>query len=396
MVQREVADRFFAEPSTKAYGAVSVLVQLAARRTGFHPVARTVFRPPPNVDSALVAFRRVAAAGATSSGSRPSSRPRSRTGARRCRTRSRSPGSPTASSAAAALESIGRPAGDAGRGARAGGVRGARPRRSVNARARVGEDQSRARRRPGPRGREARGRDRAAADRPRRPRRDRGRAEPAGDRLRRRHARSRRARPRSPRPQASSRAGGRRSRSGSRSRPASAAAAPTPRPRFGSPTTRFAAPLPGERLRALAATLGADVPFFLTAGPQLGRGDGSELEPLELPQDYWVVLALPHGAGKDSTAAVYRSFDERDGAQGWEDRRARSRAGARRRAAPARPRRPAAERPRLLAAGRRAAPSWARSAPTSAAPARPSTGSSITGATPRRRGVRCGAPRARG
>src|SRR5687767_15774712 len=60
MVQREVADRFFAEPSTKQYGAVSVLVQLAARRTGFHPVARTVFRPPPNVDSALVAFRRVA------------------------------------------------------------------------------------------------------------------------------------------------------------------------------------------------------------------------------------------------------------------------------------------------------------------------------------------------
>jgi len=59
MVQREVADRFFAAPSTKAYGAVSVLVQLAAERTGFHPVSRTVFRPPPNVDSALVAFRRV-------------------------------------------------------------------------------------------------------------------------------------------------------------------------------------------------------------------------------------------------------------------------------------------------------------------------------------------------
>jgi 16S rRNA (adenine1518-N6/adenine1519-N6)-dimethyltransferase len=58
MVQREVADRFFAAPRTKAYGAVSVLVQLAAERTGFHPVSRTVFRPPPNVDSALVAFRR--------------------------------------------------------------------------------------------------------------------------------------------------------------------------------------------------------------------------------------------------------------------------------------------------------------------------------------------------
>jgi len=60
MVQREVADRFFAEPRTKAYGAVSVFVRLNARRTGFHPVARTVFRPPPNVDSALVAFERVA------------------------------------------------------------------------------------------------------------------------------------------------------------------------------------------------------------------------------------------------------------------------------------------------------------------------------------------------
>jgi 16S rRNA (adenine1518-N6/adenine1519-N6)-dimethyltransferase len=58
MVQREVADRFFAVPGTKAYGAVSVLVQLAAERTGFHAISRTVFRPQPNVDSALVAFRR--------------------------------------------------------------------------------------------------------------------------------------------------------------------------------------------------------------------------------------------------------------------------------------------------------------------------------------------------
>jgi 16S rRNA (adenine1518-N6/adenine1519-N6)-dimethyltransferase len=58
MVQREVADRFFARPGTKEYGAVSVLIQLAAERTGFHAVSRTVFRPPPNVDSALVAFIR--------------------------------------------------------------------------------------------------------------------------------------------------------------------------------------------------------------------------------------------------------------------------------------------------------------------------------------------------
>jgi 16S rRNA (adenine1518-N6/adenine1519-N6)-dimethyltransferase len=58
MVQREVADRFFAQPGTKAYGGVSVLVQLVAKRTGFHAVSREVFRPRPNVESALVAFRR--------------------------------------------------------------------------------------------------------------------------------------------------------------------------------------------------------------------------------------------------------------------------------------------------------------------------------------------------
>jgi 16S rRNA (adenine1518-N6/adenine1519-N6)-dimethyltransferase len=59
MVQREVADRFFAREGTKSYGAVSVLVRLAAERTGFHPVSRNVFRPRPNVESALVAFRRI-------------------------------------------------------------------------------------------------------------------------------------------------------------------------------------------------------------------------------------------------------------------------------------------------------------------------------------------------
>jgi 16S rRNA (adenine1518-N6/adenine1519-N6)-dimethyltransferase len=58
MVQREIADRFFAPPSSPSYGAVSVLVQLVAERTGFRPVSRSVFRPRPNVDSALVAFRR--------------------------------------------------------------------------------------------------------------------------------------------------------------------------------------------------------------------------------------------------------------------------------------------------------------------------------------------------
>ena len=81
-------------------------------------------------------------------------------------------------------------------------------------------------------------------------------------------------------------------------------------------------PLTNARLHALAAGLGADCPFFLTSGPQLGTGDGSELAPLDLPQDYWVLLFLPHGAAKASTTAVYRTFDEREAAGGFEERRA--------------------------------------------------------------------------
>jgi 4-diphosphocytidyl-2-C-methyl-D-erythritol kinase len=81
-------------------------------------------------------------------------------------------------------------------------------------------------------------------------------------------------------------------------------------------------PLAAADLHELAAHLGADVPFFLADGPQLGTGDGSELEPLELPQDYAVVLVVPHGVRKDSTAGVYRDFDSRGGESGFETRRA--------------------------------------------------------------------------
>lgn len=76
-----------------------------------------------------------------------------------------------------------------------------------------------------------------------------------------------------------------------------------------------------ERLQELAAGLGADVPFFLAEGPQLGEGDGSTLTPLDLPQSYTVLILLPDGRAKHSTAAVYAAFDERDGASGYEERR---------------------------------------------------------------------------
>ena len=82
----------------------------------------------------------------------------------------------------------------------------------------------------------------------------------------------------------------------------------------------LAEPLQPARLRELARGLGADVPFFLEQGPQLATGDGSLLEPLELPQDYTVLLLLPHGVTKESTGAVYDRFDR---AAGFEQRLAR-------------------------------------------------------------------------
>jgi 4-diphosphocytidyl-2-C-methyl-D-erythritol kinase len=80
-------------------------------------------------------------------------------------------------------------------------------------------------------------------------------------------------------------------------------------------------PLPAEELRSLAARIGADVPFFLVDGPQLGSGDGSELVPLDLPQDFWIVVLLPHGTTKTSTADVYAAFDARRDVPGFAERR---------------------------------------------------------------------------
>jgi 4-diphosphocytidyl-2-C-methyl-D-erythritol kinase len=85
-------------------------------------------------------------------------------------------------------------------------------------------------------------------------------------------------------------------------------------------------PLPSERLHELAAQVGADVPFFLRDGPQLGTGDGSSLEPLELPQDFAVLLLLPQDARKQSTAEVYAAFDRRGGEVGFAARAAELRA----------------------------------------------------------------------
>jgi 4-diphosphocytidyl-2-C-methyl-D-erythritol kinase len=83
----------------------------------------------------------------------------------------------------------------------------------------------------------------------------------------------------------------------------------------------LAEPLAQETLIRIAARVGADVPFFLAPGPQLGTGDGTGLEPLDLPLDYHIVLLLPTGEAKVSTAAVYDAFDQRAGEEGFEARR---------------------------------------------------------------------------
>jgi len=79
-------------------------------------------------------------------------------------------------------------------------------------------------------------------------------------------------------------------------------------------------PLGPQELHGIAARVGADVPFFLHDGPQLGTGDGTQLEPLDLPQDFAVLLLRPRGATKSATADVYAAFDRRDGPAGYEER----------------------------------------------------------------------------
>jgi 16S rRNA (adenine1518-N6/adenine1519-N6)-dimethyltransferase len=62
MVQREVADRLRAAPGSRAYGAPSVLVQLACEVGLLRAVDRAVFTPRPRVDSALLRLVRRAPA----------------------------------------------------------------------------------------------------------------------------------------------------------------------------------------------------------------------------------------------------------------------------------------------------------------------------------------------
>ena len=59
MVQREVAERFCAEPGTDAFGAVSLKIASLARARIVGAVPRAVFLPQPKVDSSLVSIERL-------------------------------------------------------------------------------------------------------------------------------------------------------------------------------------------------------------------------------------------------------------------------------------------------------------------------------------------------
>lgn len=57
MIQKEVAQRISAEPSTKAYGSLSIAVQYYAEAETLFIVPKTVFRPQPNVESAIISLK---------------------------------------------------------------------------------------------------------------------------------------------------------------------------------------------------------------------------------------------------------------------------------------------------------------------------------------------------
>jgi 4-diphosphocytidyl-2-C-methyl-D-erythritol kinase len=73
---------------------------------------------------------------------------------------------------------------------------------------------------------------------------------------------------------------------------------------------------PMTLLREVGATIGADVPFFLSGGTALGLGRGEEIYPLvDLPPHFVVIVRPPFGV---STAEAYAWYDE-DRASGQRD-----------------------------------------------------------------------------
>ena len=278
MVQREVADRFFAAAEHEG----------VRRRLGARPARDRAHRLPSRSRARSSGRRRT-----STRRSSPSGATGCRESYRRRQAGRRGGVRPPAQDASELARARGRR--DRARGG--GGARGdrpdpRRPRRSARA-ARVrradralapmkrgstpGEDQPRARRRPAPAGRQARGRDRPPAGRPRRP--DRARA---GARRSRRRASPEDTLVRARCSQLAAEGGGRRAALARDDREADPGRGRARRRKLGRRRRARLAneTLPSRSSRRAAAsssppTLGADVPFFLTDGPQLGTGDGT-------------------------------------------------------------------------------------------------------------------------
>lgn len=70
----------------------------------------------------------------------------------------------------------------------------------------------------------------------------------------------------------------------------------------------FGKPLSAERLSALGASLGADVPFCLIGGTAVCGGFGEKVAPIEMPEDFTVAIVKPDFSC--STASAYRIYDD--------------------------------------------------------------------------------------
>ena len=83
-------------------------------------------------------------------------------------------------------------------------------------------------------------------------------------------------------------------------------------------------------MAALAASLGADVPFFLNGPTALATGIGELLEPLPPPAEIWFVLIRPAIDLDGKTARLYRTLTPADWSDGARTRAqaARLRAGS--------------------------------------------------------------------
>lgn len=67
--------------------------------------------------------------------------------------------------------------------------------------------------------------------------------------------------------------------------------------------------LSSEMLVGLAATVGADVPFFLTGGTAIVQGIGEQVQSTDIPVPEWYVLVNPNKVS--DTRTVYEWFDTR-------------------------------------------------------------------------------------